>query len=384
MNQVAQKTNLAYAFNDFKNSLDNPPGVASDIPCRSETEIDKVNADTIADLSKVREFENEVDDSLQADGNPNAGFFVKKVLPNLHNLYGLSSVFSFIATPLGLMPNAKKAGDILQRVGYCLDTAAHQLRGVFTKGERVNLGMMVPTAVAFLGTLAFENKSFWGQWARNFGNLCHLGILKDMLDFAKEFPDTLPDGTADHIANLHNKDDGSSSNLIQDFINDWKVAFELTFESFKNPKILEATKDSLSGKQARNIPHLQAVSSVLIGAIGGGSLISKVLGQEKIAWALNKSLAVFPTFANIIRSKSYASMKDPDLVVAGKYGEVAGWGTLASAVMNFKFEDAAMAARSFFMGVNTMSFRKEAIKIFKAAADEIMNKPVNNESLAAA
>lgn len=373
MNQTISNTKSAFAA---KSSGRDPVSIADTTPAAGAFKSDEL----LGYLSKPEE-KAEIDNSLDyssRDKNIAANSLLEKVLPKLHNLYGLSSIFSFIATPLGIIPKTKKASDVLQRVGYCLDTTAHQLRGIFTKGERVNLGMMIPTAVGFLGTVTFNNKSFWGQFTRNLGNLCHLGILKDMLDFANEFPDTLPDKTKEHINSLKNKYNKGPSNFLQDFINDWKIAFELSLESFKNPKIMEAFKDSITGKKASNIPHIQALSSILIGAIGSSSFIMKLLGQQKLAWLLNKSLAIFPTFANIIRSESYKSMKDSDLKVAGEYGKIASWGTLASAIMNFKFEDMALATRSLFMGINTMSFRKEAIKIFRSAAEDIKRLKLKN------
>ena len=378
MNKIAQDTNQTYAFSGSENNLDTTLGLAEPDFVRPSNESvinHSLVCDQIADISKVPEFENLAKQAfLPFETKPKNSLLIEKILPKLHNLYGLSSVFSFIAAPLGFIPGAKKASDILQRVGYCLDTGAHQLRGLFTKGERVNLGMMVPTATAFLGTVAFNNKSFWGQFTRNIGNLCHLGILKDMLDFAQEFPDTLPDGTKEHIDKLQDKYGKKSSGLVQDFINDWKVALELSIEVIKNPNILKGIKNSLMNKKNQNIPHMQALSAIFLGTIGATSLVSKVLGMEKLSWKLNKSLAIFPTITNLIRAKSYSSMQDADLKLAGKYCEISSWGTLASALINFKFEDVAMAARSFFMGVNTMSFRKEAIKIFRAAAVEMMNK----------
>ena len=300
------------------------------------------------------------------------GFFVDHILPNLHELYGVSTVFSWTSAVLGMIPQTKKISDILQRVGYCLDTGAHQLRGIFSKGESMNLGMMLHTATAFIGTVAFENKSFWGQLTRNLGNLCHLGILKDMLDFAKEFPKTLPEGSQENIERITSKFSGKSSiNLVQDFKNSWLIAIELAKEVFTNPNIAKSITDSIAGKDAKNIPHVQALSALSLAGIGAASIVTKTLGLENIAWKLNKSLALLPTLANLSRAKSYSTMDDPGLVEAGKYCEIGSWGTLASAVTNFKFEDLAMAMRALFMGCYTLSFRKEAEKIFKNAQTEM-------------
>jgi hypothetical protein len=279
-----------------------------------------------------------------------------------------------------MIPATEKAGDILQRVGYCIDTMTHQLRGVFSGEEKLNLGMMIPTTTAFLGTVAFENKSFWGQLTRNLGNLVHLGMLKEGMQFAREDPGKLPEGTQPALEEIHEKYGKSSNNLFNDFLNDFKIAFELTKQSFSNPKIFEAVKDSLTGKKIQNIPHIQAVSTMLLGTVGLASTAAKVVGGKKLAWQLNNSLAVIPIFANIIKARSYQTMKDPNLVEGGKLGEISAWGNFASALLYFGNDFSkklSLATRSFFMGINTMGFRKEAEKIFKNAANNISKNAAN-------
>jgi hypothetical protein len=349
-----------------------PVALAQQVAGEAKTLAVKLDPATNNDVS-------EVDSKISnADlKNIKGGVFIDKVLPNLNKLYEVSSVFSFLSTPLTVIPKYKDLGDKLQRAGYCIDTFTHQLRGIFTKGEKKNLFMMVPTATAFLGTVFCKNDSFVGQLTRNMGNLCHLGFLKDNLDFVREAPESLPAGTQDKIFAVHDKFSKATGNPLSDMKNDFMTAVHLAKDAIKNPKIIKAMGQTLVGNKNYNVPHAMALSGLTIGAMGAAAGAAKIAGKDKLAWALNKNLAIVPILPALLKAQSSRSMKDPDLKKAGDRELMANVGTLGSALLNFKFVDAAMATRALFMGVNTMAYSAESKKIFKAAQTEMLKAKAN-------